>query len=140
MRDHILAKLNELKQKSGKSYEDVHEALGYAVSTLHRWHKGESTPDLDQLADLVEFYGGSMDKLFVDVGRQEMAASQDTGYQGVSTIIDVHKAELQMQADQYAKQLQQEREHYMRIISYLQTEIAWLRSTVDTLTGGHPHA
>ena len=121
MKDYILAKLNDLKNKSGKSYEAVHEALGYAVSTVHRWHRGESEPDLDQLTNLVEFYGGSMQKLFEAVGRQEIAASQETGYQGIASMSETYEARLKAKDEQ---------------IEYLNNEIAWLRNVVDALTHG----
>ena len=118
MKDYILAKLNDLKTKSGKSYESVHDALGYAASTVHRWHKGESDPDLDQLTNLVEFYGGSMQKLFEAVGRQEIAASQETGYQGVTSIAETYEARITAKDEQ---------------IVAMRSEIEWLRSIVEAL-------
>ena len=118
MKDYILAKLNDLKAKSGKSYEAVHESLGYAISTVHRWHRGESEPDLEQLTSLVEFYGGDMAHLFEVVGRQEIAAAQGTGYQGIATMTETYEARLKAKDEQ---------------IEYLNSEIAWLRSVVDTL-------
>lgn len=118
MKDYILAKLNDLKAKSGKSYEAVHDALGYAASTVHRWHKGESDPDLDQLTNLVEFYGGSMQKLFEAVGRQEIAASQETGYQGVTSIAETYEARITAKDEQ---------------IVAMRGEIEWLRSIVEAL-------
>lgn len=119
MKDYILAKLNDLKAKSGKSYEAVHENLGYAVSTVHRWHRGESEPDLDQLTNLVEFYGGDMAHLFEVVGRQEIAASQGTGYQGVAVMAESYEARLKAKDEQ---------------IEYLSNEVAWLRGVVDVLS------
>ena len=118
MKDYILAKLNDLKAKSGKSYEAVHESLGYAISTVHRWHRGESEPDLEQLTNLVEFYGGDMAHLFEVVGRQEIAAAQGTGYQGIATMTETYEARLKAKDEQ---------------IEYLNSEIAWLRSVVDAL-------
>lgn len=118
MKAQILDKLNELKHKSGKSFEAVHEVLGYAASTVHRWHNGESSPDLDQLTDLVEFYGGSMDKLFAAVGKQEMAAAQETGYQGVAIMTETYEAQLKAKDEQ---------------IAYLNEETRWLRGVVDAL-------
>ncbi len=141
MKTQILEKLNELKHRSGKSYEAVHEALGYAASTVHRWHKGESEPDLDQLTSLVEFYGGSMDKLFAAVGKQEMVASQDTGYQGVIALSESYEARLKAKDEQYEQlkefhrqQIEQERAHYEKSIQYLKNETEWLRNIVENLT------
>ena len=141
MKEQILVKLNDLKAKSGKSYEAVHEALGYATSTVHRWHRGESDPDLEQLTNLVEFYGGSMEKLFAVVGKLEMTASQDSGYQGIVAMSESYEARLQAKDDQMAQQRQyyealmaQQREHYVRSIEYLKKEADWLRTVVENLT------
>lgn len=141
MKEQILVKLNDLKAKSGKSYEAVHEALGYATSTVHRWHRGESEPDLEQLTNLVEFYGGSMEKLFAVVGKLEMTASQDSGYQGVVAISESYEARLQAKDDlmnqqrlYYERLLEQERGHYERSIEYLKKEADWLRTVVENLT------
>ena len=141
MKEQILVKLNDLKAKSGKSYEAVHEALGYATSTVHRWHRGESDPDLEQLTNLVEFYGGSMEKLFAVVGKLEMTASQDSGYQGVVAMSESYEARLQAKDEQMAQQRQyyealmaQQREHYDRSIEYLKKEADWLRTVVENLT------
>ena len=118
MKAQILDKLNELKHRSGKSFESVHEALGYAASTVHRWHRGETDPDLDQLTALVEYYGGSMHDLFVVVGKHEMAAAQESGYQGVAAMTESYEAQLKAKDEQ---------------IAYLTNEVAWLRGVVDAL-------
>lgn len=141
MKEQILVKLNDLKAKSGKSYEAVHDALGYATSTIHRWHRGESEPDLEQLTNLVEFYGGSMEKLFAAVGKLEMTAAQDSGYQGVVALSESYEARLQAKDDLMAQQRlyydnlrDQERGHYERSIEYLKKETDWLRSVIENLT------
>ncbi len=141
MKEQILVKLNDLKAKSGKSYEAVHDALGYATSTVHRWHRGESEPDLEQLTNLVEFYGGSMEKLFAAVGKLEMTAAQDSGYQGITAMSESYEARLQAKDDlmeqqrlYYESLREQERQHYEKSIEYLKKETDWLRSVVENLT------
>ncbi len=141
MKEHILVRLNDLKSKSGKSYEAVHEALGYATSTVHRWHKGESDPDLEQLTNLVEFYGGSMEKLFAAVGKLEMAAAQESGYQGIAVMSENYEARLQAKDDlmdqqrrYYERLMEQERGHFEKSIEYLKKETEWLRSVIENLT------
>ena len=141
MKEQILVKLNDLKAKSGKSYEAVHDALGYATSTVHRWHRGESEPDLEQLTNLVEFYGGSMEKLFAAVGKLEMTAAQDSGYQGITAMSESYEARLQAKDDlmeqqrlYYESLREQERQHYEKSIEYLKKETDWLRGVVENLT------
>lgn len=141
MKEQILVKLNDLKAKSGKSYEAVHDALGYATSTVHRWHRGESEPDLEQLTNLVEFYGGSMEKLFAAVGKLEMTAAQDSGYQGITAMSESYEARLQAKDDlmeqqrlYYESLREKERQHFEKSIEYLKKEADWLRSVVENLT------
>lgn len=141
MKTQILEKLNDLKIKSGKSFEDVHDALGFAASTVHRWHKGESNPDIDQLTTLVEFYGGSMEKLYAEVGKQEMVATANIGYQGANAMVEHYEARLQAKDNlllEYERHfgclLNQEKEHHQASIDYLTKEIERLRTVVHSLT------
>lgn len=138
MKTQILEKLNDLKANSGKSYEDVHAALGYATSTVHRWHKGESEPDLAQLTALVEFYGGSMDKLFAAVGKQEMAATQTIGYQGADAMVEHYEQRLKSKDEKCALMQQHHADRIKEIndahklsVEYLKNEIERLRRELD---------
>lgn len=128
MKTQILEKLNDLKIKSGKSFEDVHDVLGFATSTVHRWHKGESNPDLDQLTTLVEFYGGSMEELFAAVGKQEMAATQTIGYQGADAMVEHYEARLQAKDER----LEDSNANHQKIVEYLKQEIDRLRGERDS--------
>lgn len=141
MKTQILEKLNDLKTKSGKSYDAVRDALGYATSTVSRWHKGDSEPDLDQLTNLVEFYGGSMEELFAAVGKQELTATQSIGYQGADVMVEHYEARLKAKDDLLAQaqhyhdqRLQQEKEHHQKSVDYLTLEIERLRGVVSSLT------
>lgn len=138
MKAQILEKLNDLKTRSGKSYEDVHDALGYATSTIHRWHKGESEPDLDQLTSLVEYYGGSMEKLFAAVGKQELAATQNLGYQGADAMVTHYEARLGAKDEKYAllqehhaARLDDLQRSHERSVAYLKEEISRLRGELE---------
>lgn len=139
MKTQILEKLNDLKTKSNKSFEDVHDALGFATSTVHRWHKGESNPDLDQLTSLVEFYGGSMEELFVAVGKHEMAATQTIGYQGADAMVEHYEARLQAKDEKYdllkehhTQRIEEINANHARSIEYLKDEIIRLRKERDS--------
>ena len=141
MKTQILEKLNDLKNKSGKSYEQIKEDLGFATSTVNRWHKGESTPDIDDLTTLVEYYGGSMEELFAAVGKQEMTATQTIGYQGAEAMVQHYEARLSAKDDLYAQlqyhheqRIQQEKDHHDKSVEYLKEEIKRLRGNVESLT------
>lgn len=139
MKTQILEKLNDLKTRSGKSYEAVHEAFGYATSTVHRWHKGESEPDMEQLTNLVEFYGGSMTDLFAAVGKQEMTATQTIGYQGADSMVVQYEARLEGKDEKYNllkehhdQRLTEVNNQHEKAVAYLKKEIERLRGELDT--------
>ena len=139
MKTQILEKLNDLKNKSGKSYEDVHEDLGFATSTVHRWHKGESTPDIDDLTTLVEYYGGNMRDLFAAVGQQEMTATQSIGYQGADVMVEHYEARLAAKDEKYnvlqahhEQRILEINESHAKSVSYLMDEIKRLRGERDS--------
>ena len=139
MKTQILEKLNDLKTQSGKSFEDVHTALGFATSTVHRWHKGESTPDIDDLTALVEYYGGSMEDLFAAVGKQEMVATQTIGYQGADVMVEHYEARLAAKDEKYnllqshhEQRIREINESHSKAVEYLKDEIRRLREERDS--------
>lgn len=143
MKTQILEKLNDLKTKSGKSFEAVHEALGFATSTVHRWHKGESEPDMDQLTALVEFYGGRMEDLFVVVGKQEMTATAAIGYQGADVMVEHYEARLRAAEEKYAllqthhsQRIEEINANHDKAVAYLKDEIVRLRGERDEARQG----
>lgn len=142
MKTQILEKLNDLKVQSGKSFEDVHAALGFATSTVHRWHKGESTPDIDDLTSLVEYYGGSMEDLFAAVGKQEMMSTQSIGYQGAEVMVEHYEARLAAKDEKYdllkehhTQRIEEINANHGRIVEYLKEEIDRLRGERDSARG-----
>lgn len=142
MKAQILEKLNELKNRSGKSFENVHDTLGFATSTVHRWHKGESSPDMDQLTALVEFYGGSMEELFAAVGKQELVATQTIGYQGAEAMVEHYEARLAAKDEKYAllkehhnQRIEEINANHSRVVEYLKAEIDRLRGERDSARG-----
>lgn len=142
MKTQILEKLNDLKTRSGKSFEAVHEALGFATSTVHRWHKGESEPDMEQLTALVEFYGGKMEDLFVVVGKQEMTATAALGYQGADVMVEHYEARLRAADEKYtmlkehhAQRIEEINLNHEKSVAYLKDEIVRLRGERDEARG-----
>jgi len=142
MKTQILEKLNQWKVQSGKSYEDAHDATGYATSTIHRWHKGESDPDLEQLTTIVEFWGGNMQELFADVGKQEIAATQAIGYQGADVMVEHYEARLAAAKEKHdllqahhSQRVEEINESNKRVVDYLKNEIDRLRNERDSARG-----
>lgn len=138
MKTHIRLKLNDLKTASGKSLEDAHAALGYATSTVHRWLKGESDPSVEQLTNLVEFFGGNMTELFAEVGQQEMIATEAIGYQGADVMVEHYEQRLKAQQEKYellkehhSQRIEEINDNHSRAVEYLKDEIKRLRGELD---------
>ena len=52
-----------LRRKNGLSQEQLAEKLGVSRQTVSKWETGASTPELDKLRALSEFFRVSMDEL-----------------------------------------------------------------------------
>jgi len=138
MKTQILEQLNELKRRSGKSLEAAQNDLGYAKSTIQRWHKGESVPDMDQLTSLVEYYGGSMEDLFAAVGKQELTVTQAIGYQGANAMVEHYEERLKAKDEKYALALEHSairiediNRNHEKTVKYLKDDIERLRGELE---------
>lgn len=138
MKTQVLEKLNEYKRKSGKSLDAVQENLGYARSTVQRWLKGESNPDMEQLEELVEFFGGSMEDLYAAVGKQEMIATEKIGFQGADAMVEHYEQRLKAKDEKYDllkehhnQRLEEINANHGRAVQYLKDEIKRLREELD---------
>lgn len=138
MKAQVLEKLNDYKRKSGKSLEAVHESLGYATSTVQRWLKGESNPDIEQVEALVEFFGGSMKDLYAAVGKQEMIATEKIGYQGAEVMVEHYEQRLlakdekyQLLKDHHDQRIKEINETHKRSVDYLLKENERLKGELD---------
>lgn len=131
MKAHILDKLNRLMVDAKKTPEIVHQDLGFAVSTVRRWLKGETSPDLDDLTVMVEYLGGSMYDLFAEVGKQELAAAQTIDYKGTDVLVTQYEARLEAMREKH----EIVQNHHDKSVEYLCDEIERLRSENSKLIG-----
>ena len=138
MKAQMLEKLNDYKRKSGKSLEAVHESLGYATSTVQRWLKGESNPDIEQLESLVEFFGGNMNDLYAAVGKQEMVATENIGYQGAAVMVEHYEQRLRAKDEKYEllkdhhdQRIKEINESHKRSVDYLLKEKDRMEQELD---------
>lgn len=60
--------LIELRRQKGLSQEQLGEEIGVTRQTVSKWELGSTTPELDKLIQLAEFFELSIDRL---VGREE---------------------------------------------------------------------
>ena len=53
--------LKNLRNGKGISQDALGEALGISRQSVSKWEQGNSTPDIDNIGKLAEFYGVSID-------------------------------------------------------------------------------
>lgn len=56
-------KIYELRRKSGLSQEQLADKIGVSRQAISKWESGSSTPELEKLILLSEFFGVSIDDL-----------------------------------------------------------------------------
>lgn len=57
-------KLRELRQRDGRTQEDLAQALGVTAQAVSRWEKGICYPDMELLPSIANYFGVSIDNLF----------------------------------------------------------------------------
>ena len=55
--------LKNLRNGKGISQDALGEALGISRQSVSKWEQGNSTPDIDNIGKLAEFYGVSIDSI-----------------------------------------------------------------------------
>lgn len=138
MKPRMLKALNDQKKISGKTYDNVQDDLGYARSTVQRWHKGECDPTMEQFETLYEYYGGCMRDLYADVGEQEMRATENIGYQGAEVMVEHYEQRLKAKDEKYEllkdhhnQRIEEINGNHGRAVQYLKDEIGRLRGELD---------
>ena len=78
----LAEKIQDLRKKSGLSQEQLAEQLGVSRQAISKWESGQSTPDIDKIVLLSEFFRISTDYLL----KQENEVSEDSVKQEEYTI------------------------------------------------------
>lgn len=130
MRQIYIQKLNELKDESGMSFASLAEKTGISDSTLCRWFQGKGTPSIDDLEKLFDCLGGSMEKLFADVGRSEMHDAEKVDYKGTNALLD----EFHRREQIYRESCDQQIKHQIELRQNLQQSFD---KTIETITNTH---
>lgn len=60
---HFNKKLFELRKQKGLSQEELANKVNVSRQTLSKWELGESTPDMEKLTLLSDYFGVSLDEL-----------------------------------------------------------------------------
>lgn len=57
-------RMKELRQRDGRTQEDLARALGVTSQAVSRWEKGICYPDMEMIPSMANFFGVSIDELF----------------------------------------------------------------------------
>ncbi len=70
-------KLYELRKQKGFSQEELANRLNVSRQTVSKWEVGESSPDMEKLVAISEFFDISLDELVLDkTSKQDEASEQ----------------------------------------------------------------
>lgn len=130
MRIPLIEKLTEYRNECGLSYDKLGEKTGISASTICRWYKGQGVPSLDEIELLCEAMGHDISDIFVTVGKQEMAATQDIDYQGAEAMVAHYEARLQAKDDQRNMLLEHHKqaiEHRDKVVEYLKKQVEMMQ-------------
>ena len=70
--------LKKLRTENGLSQDALGEVLGISRQSVSKWEQGNSTPDIDNIGKLAEFYGVSIDSLVKGEPDEEVKVSENT--------------------------------------------------------------
>ncbi len=71
-------RLNTLRRERGLSQEDLAEVVGVTRQAVQKWEAGSSRPDMDTLAALARYFGGTLDYLITGEETAVPAAERPT--------------------------------------------------------------
>ena len=69
-------KLYELRKQKGFSQEELANRLNVSRQTVSKWEVGESSPDMEKLVAISEFFDISLDELVLDKTSKQNEASE----------------------------------------------------------------
>ena len=101
--------LKKLRTEKGLSQDALGEVLGISRQSVSKWEQGNSTPDIDNIGKLAEFYGVSIDSLVKGEAQEEAenATAESEEEKAVNELIDefTGKAENEEKEEQQETQL-----------------------------------
>ena len=71
MKLHLGETIRQLRQRDGRTQEDLALALGVSCQAVSRWENGGAYPDMETIPALANYFGISIDELFGYEGNRE---------------------------------------------------------------------
>ncbi|ABS40528.1 helix-turn-helix domain-containing protein [Clostridium botulinum] len=81
-------KLYSLRKQKGLSQDELGSKLNVSRQTISKWELGETTPELEKLTALGDFFEISLDELVMDVKAKESIKTEPLVMNRFETIID----------------------------------------------------
>ncbi|MBY6796935.1 helix-turn-helix transcriptional regulator [Clostridium botulinum] len=81
-------KLYSLRKQKGLSQDELGIKLNVSRQTISKWELGETTPELEKLIALGDFFEISLDELVMDVKAKESIKTESLVMNRFETIID----------------------------------------------------
>ncbi|ACA53976.1 helix-turn-helix transcriptional regulator [Clostridium botulinum] len=81
-------KLYSLRKQKGLSQDELGSKLNVSRQTISKWELGETTPELEKLIALGDFFKISLDELVMDVKAKESTKTEPLVMNRFETIID----------------------------------------------------
>ena len=114
MREIYTNHLNSLRERKKLSFGALEKLTGISDSTLSRWFSGAGNPTVNDLERIFQALGSDIRDVFVEVGEQEMRASEKLEYKGTDAMLadwEQHDAKLRQEFDvQMAQQVELRRQ------------------------------
>ncbi|KGO13607.1 helix-turn-helix domain-containing protein [Clostridium botulinum] len=81
-------KLYSFRKQKGLSQDELGSKLNVSRQTISKWELGETTPELEKLIALGDFFEISLDELVMDVKAKENTKTESLVMNRFETIID----------------------------------------------------
>ncbi|GAA0086678.1 helix-turn-helix domain-containing protein [Clostridium sp. MB05] len=81
-------KLYSLRKQKGLSQDELGSKLNVSRQTISKWELGETTPELEKLIAVGDFFQISLDELVMDAKERESTKIDSSRKSNLETIID----------------------------------------------------
>ncbi|MGO5075671.1 helix-turn-helix domain-containing protein [Clostridium sporogenes] len=81
-------KLYSLRKQKGLSQDELGSKLNVSRQTISKWELGETTPELEKLIALGDFFEISLDELVMDIKAKESTKTEPLAMNRLETIIN----------------------------------------------------
>lgn len=89
--------LKKLRNDKGISQDALGEALGISRQSVSKWEQGNSTPDIDNIGKLAEFYGVSIDSIVKGEAQDQVQSEEEKKAEAINELIDEFEGNTQFE-------------------------------------------